>query len=185
MDCTKSMSSWIARSKDTLKEIIDAVKSQNTGLKVRVAFVGYRDIKVIERFTIQEFTDDIELVKNFISKTEAGAIGNTDIPEDVQGGLNKALNLNWLDHSIKQAFMICDAPGHGDDINDGRFDDDYPEGSPDGFKIQEQIKTFAEKNINFTIVKVNNYCDKMIKVMQANYDSSNRSMNVSDLAHAV
>jgi len=45
MDCTSSMSSWIARSKDTLKEIIDTVKSQNTGLKVRVAFVGYRDIK--------------------------------------------------------------------------------------------------------------------------------------------
>ncbi len=44
MDCTGSMGSWIERSKVTLNEIIDAVKSQNTGLKVRVSFVGYRDI---------------------------------------------------------------------------------------------------------------------------------------------
>ncbi len=184
MDCTSSMSSWIARSKDTLKEIIDTVKSQNTGLKVRVAFVGYRDIKDSQRFTIQEFTEDIELVKKFISKTQA--TGGADMPEDVQGGLNKALNLKWIDHSIKQAFMICDAPGHGKDINGfSGFGDDYPNGSPDGFKIQEQMKTFAAKNINFTIVKVNDSCDTMIKVMQANYDSPNHRMNVSDLAHAV
>ena len=47
------------------------------------------------------------------------------------------------------------------------------------------MKTFAAKNINFTIVKVNDSCDTMIKVMQANYDNHNRTMNVSDLAHAV
>ena len=81
--------------------------------------------------------------------------------------------------------MICDAPGHGDDITGGGFGDSYPKGSPDGFKIQEQMKIFASKNINFTIVKVNNDCDTMIKVMQANYDNQNRTMNVSDLAHAV
>jgi hypothetical protein len=32
LDCTGSMSSWIQRSKDTLKEIIDAVKSSNPSL---------------------------------------------------------------------------------------------------------------------------------------------------------
>lgn len=81
MDCTSSMYSWIARSKDTLNEIIDTVKSQNSGLKVRVSFVGYRDIKDSQRFTIQEFTENIELVKNFISKTQA--TGGADMPEDV------------------------------------------------------------------------------------------------------
>ena len=185
MDCTSSMSSWIVRSKDTLKEIIDSVKSQNPALKVRVAFVGYRDIRETHRFSIQEFSEDIELVKKFISSTQAE--GGADMPEDVQGGFNKALNLKWMDHSIKQAFMICDAPGHGEDINGfkGFFGDDYPNGSPEGFKIQDQMKTFAAKNINFTIVKVNDSCDAMIQVMQANYDSHDRTLNVSDLAHAV
>jgi len=44
LDCTGSMGSWITRSKDTLVQIIDTVKSENVGLKVRVAFVAYRDI---------------------------------------------------------------------------------------------------------------------------------------------
>lgn len=61
------------------------------------------------------------------------ASGGGDNPEDVQGGLNKALNLKWTPNSIKQAFLICDAPGHGKDICTDH--DDYPGGSPDGFKI--------------------------------------------------
>ena len=54
------MSSWIARSKETLKQIIDHVKNENVGIKARVAFVGYRDIKDTQRFTIQDFTEDID-----------------------------------------------------------------------------------------------------------------------------
>ena len=108
-----------------------------------------------------------------------------DYPEDVQGGLNEALKLNWLNNSIKQAFLICDAPGHGKEFNTFGWGDNYPNGSPDGFKIQEQMKTFAVKNINFSIVKVNNDCDSMIKVMQENYDSPSLKMNVTDLADAV
>jgi len=48
MDCTSSMSSWIAKAKETLNEIIDKVVEeckQEGNLKVRVCFVGYRDIK--------------------------------------------------------------------------------------------------------------------------------------------
>ncbi len=89
LDCTSSMSSWIERSKDTLKQIIDHVKNENPGLTVRVCFVGYRDIRDSERFTIQPFTDNIDQVKSFIANTRA--TGGADFPEDVQGGFNKAL----------------------------------------------------------------------------------------------
>ena len=85
--------------------------------------------------------------------------------------------MGWSGSSVKQAFLICDAPGHGSDINGlnhAMFGDDYPKGSPDGHKIQEQLKMFASKNINFTIVKVNDNCDAMIKVMKDNYDSAYR-----------
>jgi hypothetical protein len=47
------------------------------------------------------------------------------------------------------------------------------------------MKTFAAKNINFTIVKVNENCNTMIKVMQENYDNPSLKMNVTDLADAV
>ena len=66
LDCTASMGSWIERSKDTLKQIIDSVKSENKGLTVKVAFVAYRDIGEHNRFDIIDFTDDIDAVKNKI-----------------------------------------------------------------------------------------------------------------------
>jgi len=63
------------------------------------------------------------------------ANGGGDAPEDVQGGLNQALNMKWTPSSIKQLFLICDAPGHGKDICDSH--DNHPKGSPDGLKIQD------------------------------------------------
>ena len=37
---------------------------------------------------------------------------------------------DWTEEAAKQVFLICDAPGHGKELNDGG--DDFPEGSPDG-----------------------------------------------------
>ena len=62
------MFSWIARSKDTLSQIIDSVKAANAGLTVRVAFVAYRDIHDYARFDVTDFTEDIAQVKANIQK---------------------------------------------------------------------------------------------------------------------
>ena len=56
MDITSSMQEWIERSKETLHEIINNIKTQNKDLQVRVAFVGYRDIRDTERFCVMNFT---------------------------------------------------------------------------------------------------------------------------------
>lgn len=110
-------------------------------------------------------------------------MGGADTPEDVQGGFNKALNLKWSADSAKQLFLICDAPGHGRDIcNQG---DSYPNGSPDGYKIQDQMRQFASMGINFSLIRVNNLCDMMIKVMRECYDSADRQLQVSDLESAI
>lgn len=134
LDCTGSMSSWIQRSKDTLKEIIDNVKSDNPDLDVRVCFVGYRDIQDKPRFSIHEFTTDLDKIKKYISGVNAS--GGGDFPEDVQGGFHEALKQDWEANSVKMAFHIFDAPGHGKDICPGGGDN-YPGGSPDGHKIQD------------------------------------------------
>jgi len=186
MDCTSSMQVWIERSKDTLKDIINNVKLSNPELEVRVCFVGYRDIKDEVRFCIQDFSEDIELVKTFISKQVAD--GGRDWPEDVQGGLDKALKANWSANSIKQAFLIADAPGHGVEISGDAICDEYPKGSPDGFDIKNQMHQFANRRINFTIVKVNEDCNLMFNVMQNAYNSivqDQAKITVSDLAKAV
>jgi len=88
------MGSWIQRSKDTLCTIIDSVKKVNSGLKVRVSFVGYRDFELVDRFSIIDFNEDLDLVKAFIGKVNASSaqVANykhgLDLPEDVQGGMN-------------------------------------------------------------------------------------------------
>jgi len=74
MDCTSSMSSWIQKAKATLIEIIDKVVEEckeEGNLKVRVSFVGYRDIKDTHRFTVLPFSEDIQKVRSFINATGA------------------------------------------------------------------------------------------------------------------
>jgi len=60
LDETASMMSWIERSKETLKGIIANVKEDYNGLKVRVAFVGYRDIGDKPRFEVFQFSEDLD-----------------------------------------------------------------------------------------------------------------------------
>ena len=183
LDCTASMYSWIQRSKDTLKTIIDQVKKENPSLKVRVAFVGYRDFgDGAKQYSTIDFSENLDIVKTFISKQDAS--GGNDMPEDVQGGFHKALGMSWEPYSIRSVFHIADAPGHGKDICECGWGDRYPGGSPDGHRIQDQMRMFSALNINFTFVKVNKYCDKMIKVMQENFNPSGLTMNVTDLANA-
>ena len=81
LDCTASMSSWIERSKNTLKEIIRNFQKENQGLSVRVCFIGYRDIKESNRFDIFKFSEDLDAAVKFISTMSA--TGGGDIPEDV------------------------------------------------------------------------------------------------------
>lgn len=69
LDCTSSMSSWIQKAKDTLKQIIDNVTEEakeHGKLKCRVSFVGYRDIKDRSRFEVKPFDTNVDDVKNFI-----------------------------------------------------------------------------------------------------------------------
>lgn len=69
MDCTSSMSSWIVKAKETLIEIVNKVVEEckdEGNLKVRVSFIGYRDIDDTHRFAVLPFTEDVELVRQFI-----------------------------------------------------------------------------------------------------------------------
>ena len=99
LDCTSSMWSWIDRAKKTLTEIVNNTVASCEGLKVRVCFVGYRDIKDRVRFSIHEFTDDIDKIIKFIADVRAE--GGGDLPEDVAGGLRKCLDENWSANSSK------------------------------------------------------------------------------------
>ena len=166
MDCTSSMASWIEKAKQTLHDIVNSIveecKEDGGNLKVRVCFVGYRDIKDRKRFAVKEFTEDIDSVKQFINGTHAE--GGADEPEDLQGGLKLALLQDWTEEASKRVFIICDAPCHGKSYHSCH--DDFPEGSPDGLVLEDLMKEFCKKDIEFQFIKLMNNCEKMIQVMK-------------------
>ena len=177
LDCTSSMHSWIERAKTTLKQIVTDVASSCDGLKIRICFVGYRDHCDRERFAIHQFTDDVDEIKKYISSVQA--VGGGDFPEDVVGGLRKCLDQNWSANSSKQVFHIFDAPCHGKEYHDGGWDS-YPNGCPNGLQLEPLMREFKDKSIAFTCIKLNEQCNKMIKVMQENHPA----VQITDLAHA-
>ena len=67
LDCTASMCSWIQRSKDTLKGIIKNIQHEHKNLTVRVSFVGYRDIGDHDRFSVHDFSQDLDAITKIIA----------------------------------------------------------------------------------------------------------------------
>ena len=93
-------------------------------LQVRVSVVGYRDYDDKQRFEIMGFGDAVE-AKEFLQGLKA--TGGGDEPEDVVGALNVCLQQDWSESASKKVYFITDAPPHGKDYNDCKFDD-YSEG---------------------------------------------------------
>ena len=61
---------------------------------------------------------------NFIARSNAITGRNGDFPEDVAGGLQKALSLTWKGDT-RIIIHIADAPAHGSEYNGGQRDN-YP-----------------------------------------------------------
>ena len=61
-----------------------------------------------------DFTSDIDSLVTFIDEVQA--TGGGDTAEDIAGGLNQDLSMNWREKSAKYAILIADAPCHGKNI---------------------------------------------------------------------
>jgi len=90
MDCTGSMGRWIDAARDTVLQAVDDIRRGQQPSRLRLAFVGYRDIGEPARFVIHNFTNDIEKVQQLIRDTMAN-----DAAEDVAGALAHVSELNW------------------------------------------------------------------------------------------
>jgi len=164
MDCTGSMSSWIRSATDEIKSIIDKIQEMHSGTHIRVSFVGYRDIKDLERFAIHEFTDDIEGIKEFISRQVAK--GGGDLPEDVAGAFSQALKQKWK-QAARYAVLVADAPCHGQKYHS--CSDDYPKGDPSGLDVEKLVKNFCQNNVTLSAIKITNHTDTMFEIFQSIY----------------
>lgn len=112
MDCTGSMGSYIQTAKDKITTLVDQLKKDYPYLKLRLAFIGYRDIddwgkpSNLQYIEIP-FTED---VVDFKQKLQAvKATGGGDHPEDVYTGLEAAAGLDWQS-SVRLMTLLSDAP---------------------------------------------------------------------------
>ena len=94
MDATLSMKRNIVAAKDNVASIVRKVKEAFRNNTVRVAYVAYRDYSERDqRIETFDFTEDVGEFTESLGNVRAFA--GYDDPEDVLGGINATLHLNW------------------------------------------------------------------------------------------
>ena len=194
LDCTGSMSAWIAAAKGQIltiaKDIGPRVKKDfpQTELEIRFAVVAYRDYGDSEQIDVwpadHSFSTDADAFCTRINSLVAR--GGTDGPEDLLGALHTAGALQWQS-KLKFLVIVTDSPAHGADCNDDTADR-YRDGDPDGRTMASVIKPIADKKIDlmFCRIKKTN-TEKTEKAMQRCYNSiehPRRKLAVLDLFKA-
>lgn len=155
VDCTASMDPWIEATRAKLVEILAEVERQLQGkanVRVRVAFVGYRDFDGVaterewkRQYEIEPLTDDVELVRAFVGRIEPS--GGGDSAEDVFGGLQLALGLDWR-ADARVIIHFADAPGHGALYNGGCWDN-HDHLDADGSLGRQIVRDMVAKRVHY------------------------------------
>ncbi|KAI1707811.1 alpha-kinase family domain-containing protein [Ditylenchus destructor] len=176
VDVTGSMATYIDGVRDSIFKIVEKLTEKHVTFaghstaiakKVSLAFVGYRDFGDANQFELLPFTESAEDFRQFCGKVVA--VGGGDHPEDVFGGLKKAISdLSWSDISMctKVIFHIADHPCHGKiyQASNCPYPDDYPNGDPYGRTAENLFDCLREKGIQYHFGKITSYTDKMIEV---------------------
>lgn len=165
MDCTASMTPWLAAAKERLLNCLKTVKTDYPEYEIYVAFIGYRDYNDYEKIVFVDFTSEHKIVKNRISIIQAE--GGDDAAEDVAGAYKLAASLEW--HAdVRIMVHICDAPAHGMSYHDHDYNDDHTE---DDYRnpLEPHVERLAEKKVDIDIIELNETTNIMVDVIRRSY----------------
>eukprot|EP00929_Paragymnodinium_shiwhaense_P105675 TRINITY_DN70730_c0_g1_i1.p1 TRINITY_DN70730_c0_g1~~TRINITY_DN70730_c0_g1_i1.p1 ORF type:complete len:934 (+),score=154.36 TRINITY_DN70730_c0_g1_i1:71-2872(+) len=110
-DVTGSMQHFIDMAAQKIEELCRTFTAFMGEASVpRIAFVGYRDYDDDKPVEVMPFTTDASTCTAFLQGLEAD--GGGDICEDVLGGIEAALNLEWQ-ASARVIFLLSQTPQHG------------------------------------------------------------------------
>jgi len=177
-DCTGSMTNLLegaAAKMCQVKAFISAYLGCNS--TVRFAVVAYRDYGYKEPVTVQDFTENGDLVSETLKNLRAhddllpGAM--CDSCEDVISGIQTAVDLDWS-ASARVLYLACDFPHHGRRFHDyvagftrqGQSYDDYLEDPRQWNDTDEVFVKLADLCINLVCLKLYSHCDKMYRVFE-------------------
>ena len=158
LDCTGSMQSYIDRSRNKIKDIIEEVKQQYPESEIQVGIVGYRDVQDLKRFEILPFTSNIQTARNFLDAIRAD--GGGDTPEDVNGAFQETLDKMEWQGQAKMIVHIADAPCHGKDYHTC-WSDNHPSGYKDDVAWEVLFKKIVDQRIDYLFLKIQSDTDKM------------------------
>src|SRR5581483_634365 len=90
--------------------------------------------------------------------------GGGDEPEDVLGGLNKAVSdMDWS-HTTRIILHVGDASPHGRRFTS--LEDSYPAGDPLGLTAEKVLEKMKSKNIIYYFGKITNKTDTMLRIFR-------------------
>lgn len=121
MDATMSMRDELEAVRNGLRSIIQVLRRISDD--ARVGFVAYIDREVLTSCPLlpvnrgPQGDDNIERVQRIVDGVEL--VGNTDWPEDVHGGLQKAASFSWGSGASSRRQMIVvigDASPHAEHV---------------------------------------------------------------------
>ena len=200
-DITSSMGTYIELFNKNYFKIIKEIKKNCPLALFYLGFIGYKDINDLELG--DEYIDiDFTLLYEEIYKRikDIQAEGGDDIPEDVAGAFEMALNKSW-NKGTNIIFLITDSPCHGTkyhdlDQNVEAFKDSFPKenygGNNDAFKrrsIETIVEEFVNMNFNLICLDIHENTQKMFKMFEEKYNSKNKSelfsISKEDLVHCI
>ncbi|RYP46193.1 hypothetical protein DL768_007563 [Monosporascus sp. mg162] len=170
IDTTGSMLRYIEEAKNQVRSIANDIHEAFLNeAEVRIAVIGYKDHGDSPNIQFLDFTTSTEQVHGFLGELEAD--GGKDIPEDVLGGIQKALSAAWK-HQTRCIVHIGDAPPHGrtlHDLNDS--DDDYitPGSEPHRLTYEPLLRKLVQLNINYAMLRITSQTDRMALVFANTY----------------
>lgn len=117
IDTTGSMMDELTYIKSEVEDVIGQIKNDNANIDVSLAMMVYRD-KGDEYITnYNDFTNDINAQKAYISAQKS--TGGGDFPEAVATALDEALSKNWNDDDTTKIIVhVADAPSHDYEMED-------------------------------------------------------------------
>ena len=150
-----------------------------TTVQIRLGFIGYRDyldIKDMEYYKYPELTNDVVAFKRAVESIKVGGGGDC---EDMVGGLVNALEYDW-NSNTKFALLIADAPCHGIQYHEVPDFDSHKEGDPK-YKIDEVVKQYAAKNINFFCLNIEQKTKKLYENFIKYYNKGKKEDSTANI----
>jgi len=178
VDTTGSMQPYIDGVKTQIAAIVEQIKHAHCHI-AGLAFVGYKDWSEGDHhFEVLPFTTDPEQFAQFVGRVRAG--GGGDEPEDVVGGLNQALILNWpASGGTNVIFHVADAPPHGKQYHN--MSDNFPSGHGKDVSLHNLFMMAKRKSVQYYFGKVNQKCDQMLEIFEKECGETITSFNIKDV----